>query len=136
MNNTDANSAPPVICGYRDAGGNNTGGINIGSSLTIKNCSIVPGISDGTLGWAFFGTTAANQKLVLENDLFERTRWVEIQSNDAGQERSCIILDCYFVNLSGQPCRRNGGVYDNVNNNTDTIWVENTTHVMAQGMYV
>jgi hypothetical protein len=37
------------------------------------------------------------------------------------------------VNLSGQPCRRNGGVYDNVDNNTDTIWVENTTHVMAEG---
>jgi hypothetical protein len=37
------------------------------------------------------------------------------------------------VNLVGQPCRRNGGVYDNVNNPTDTIWVENTTHVMAEG---
>ena len=45
-----------------------------------------------------------------------------------------FINDSYFVNLSGQPCRRNGGVFDNVNHNTDTIWVENTTHVMAQGM--
>ena len=133
VNNKNASSAPPVICGYRDAGGNNTGGINIGSSATIKNCSIIPGISDGTLGWAFFGTTAADQKLVLENDLFERTRWVEIQSN-AWPGMNLQILDCYFVNLSGQPCRRNGGVYDNVNNNTDTIWVENSTHVMAQGM--
>jgi hypothetical protein len=132
VNNKDANSAPPVICGYRDAGGNNTGGINIGSSLTIKNCNIIPGISDGTLGWAFFGTSGANQTLVLENDLFERTRWVEVQSN-AWPGMKLSILDCYFVNLSGQPCRRNGGVYDNVNNNTDTIWVENSTHVMAQG---
>ena len=132
VQNKDANSAPPVICGFRNTGGNNTGGFNIGGDLTVKNCSIVPGISDGTLGWAFFGTTAANQKLVLENDLFERTRWVEIQSN-SWPGMKMYILDCYFVNLSGQPCRRNGGVYDNVSNNTDTIWVENTTHVMAQG---
>jgi hypothetical protein len=129
---TDANSAPPVVCGYRSTASSNTGGFTFSGSLTFKNCNIIPGISDGTLGWAFFGTGAPDSRLVLDNDLIERTRWVEIQSN-AQAGFKMYIKDCYFVNLSGQPCRRNGGVYDNVNNNTDTMWVENTTHILAQG---
>ncbi len=132
VNATDPNVAPPVICGARTTGGSNTGGINFGNSLIVKNCNIIPGIADGTLGWAFFGPAGPGLKLTLDNDLFERTRWVEIQSN-AQAGTNLYITDCYFVNLSGQPCRRNGGVYDNVNNNTTTIWVENSTHVMAQG---
>jgi hypothetical protein len=132
VNGTNPNVAPPVVCGFRTASGNNTGGINFAGDLTIKNCNIIPGIADGTLGWAFLGPAAANLNIHLDNDLFERTRWVEIQSNDY-DGTSLFINDCYFVNLSGQPCRRNGGVYDNVNHNTNTIWVENSTHVMAQG---
>ena len=133
VNNTDANSAPPVICGSTVQGGNtNTGGINFNSNLTIKNCNMLPCASDGSLGWTFFWGGAANCRVVLENDLFERTRWVEVASNAVAGTK-LYINDCYFVNLSGQPCRRNGGVYDNVDNNTDTIWVENTTHVMAEG---
>ncbi|MFA6743003.1 MAG: T9SS type A sorting domain-containing protein, partial [Candidatus Neomarinimicrobiota bacterium] len=81
----------------------------------------------------FFGAAASNKTLRVENCLFEHTRWVMIQSNDAAGT-SVYINDCYFVNMSGQACRRNGGVYDNVNNNTATMWVENSTHVMAQGM--
>ena len=132
VTNSDANSAPPVICGYRTTGSSNTGGMNFANTLTVKNCSIIPGIADGTLGWAFFGPAGPNQRVVFDNDLFERTRWVEIQSNDYDGTK-LYINDCYFVNLSGQPCRRNGGVYDNVNHLTDTLWVENSTHVMAQG---
>jgi len=133
VTNTDANSAPPVICGSTIQGaGSNTGGINYAGTLTIKNCAIIQAASDGTLGWAFIGAAAPNCHVYLENDLCERTRWVIIQSNSAAGT-SLFINDCYFVNLSGQACRRNGGVYDNVNNNTDTIWVENSTHVVAQG---
>jgi hypothetical protein len=129
----DPNSAPPVICGFRPTGGGaNTGGINFGLSLTVANCNILPAVADGSLGWAFFGPGGPGNTLILDNDLFERTRWVEVQSNDQAGTK-LYITDCYFVNLSGQPCRRNGGVYDNVNNNTDLIWVENNTHVMAQG---
>lgn len=127
------NVAPPVICGYTPTGGSaNTGGINFGLSLTVANCNILPAVADKSLGWAFFGPGGPNNTLILDNDLFERTRWVEVQSNDQAGTK-LYITDCYFVNLSGQPCRRNGGVYDNVNNNTDVIWVENNTHVMAQG---
>jgi hypothetical protein len=43
------------------------------------------------------------------------------------------IQDCYFVNMIGQPCRRNGGVID-VFNHQDTLLVENSTHVQAQGL--
>ncbi len=133
VNNTNAASAPPILCGSTISGGTtNTGGINYGGNLTVKNCAILPCASDQTLGWTFFWGSAPNSRVVLQNDLFERTRWVEVASNDVAGT-SLFINDCYFVNLSGQNCRRNGGVYDNVNNNTDTIWVENTTHVMAEG---
>lgn len=133
VNNTNAASAPPILCGSTISGGTtNTGGINYGGNLTVKNCAILPCASDQSLGWTFFWGSAPNCRVVLQNDLFERTRWVEVASNDVAGT-SLYINDCYFVNLSGQNCRRNGGVYDNVNNNTDTIWVENTTHVMAEG---
>jgi hypothetical protein len=133
VNNKNANSAPPLICGFTNPiGFSNTGGINWTNDLTIKNCSIVSGASDRSEGWAFFGDAAPNKRVVLENDLYEHTRWVIVESNnDAGT--SLFMNDCYFVNLSGQPCRRSGGVYDGVNYPLDTIWVENTTHIMAPG---
>ena len=129
VQNANASSAPPVICGS----GGNTGGISFQNDLTVKNCSIIQAADKATLGWAFFGAAASNKTLRVENCLFEHTRWVMIQSNDAAGT-NVYINDCYFVNMSGQACRRNGGVYDNVNNNTATMWVENSTHVMAQGM--
>ena len=129
VQNANASSAPPIICGF----GSNTGGISFQNDLTVKNCSIIQAADKATLGWAFFGAAASNKTLRVENCLFEHTRWVMIQSNDAAGT-NVYINDCYFVNMSGQACRRNGGVYDNVNNNTATMWVENSTHVMAQGM--
>jgi len=128
-----ASAAPPLICGSTISGaGSNTGGINWGGALTIKNCEMEPAVSDGSLGWAFLGAAAANCRVVLDNDMFEHTRWIEANSN--GYNGCALyISDCYFVNLSGQGCRRNGGVYDNVDHYTDTIWVENSTHVMTEG---
>jgi len=127
--NTDPMNAFPVICGS----GGNSGGINYGGDLTVKNACVLPASATGQLGWAFFGDAAPNCRVTLQNSIFERTRWIIITSNGNPGTR-LFIKDCYFVNLSGQACRRNGGVYDNVNQNTDTIWVENTTHVMTQGM--
>ncbi len=129
VNNNDGTKLLPVICGS----GGNSGGINYGGDLTVKNCNVIPASASGTLGWAFFGAASPNNRVTLENSLFERTRWVIINSNGQAGTR-LYIKDCYFVNLSGQGCRRNGGVFDNVDQNTDTIWVENTTHIMAQGM--
>ena len=59
----------------------------------------------------------------------EHTRWVFCAGGD-----SCTFnfIGDYFVNMNGQPCRRNGGVYDGFAND-DTLLVENCTHVMAQG---
>jgi hypothetical protein len=43
-----------------------------------------------------------------------------------------VFRNCYFVNMSGQPCRRNGDVLD-YSANHDTLLVENCTFIMAQG---
>jgi len=125
-------TAPPIISGFSDEGGSSSGGITWGNDLTLKNTSVVVGAPDGTIGWAFFGTGAANQTIVFENCMMETNWWVFVQSN-ANEGNSFYFKDNYFVNMSGRACRRNGGVYDNVDNNTDTMYVENNTHVMAQG---
>jgi hypothetical protein len=125
----DSDDFPPVVCGF----GGNSGGIGFQNDLTVKNASVMPAASSEQLGWAFFGASAADRTLTLDNVSMEHTRWVMVQSNDA-EGTSVNISNSYFVNLSGQPCRRNGGVYDNVNNNTTSMVVENSTHVMAQGM--
>lgn len=127
--NTSTDNMYPVICGS----GGNSGGINYGGDLTVKNVIVVPASAEGTLGWVFFWGSAPDSRVTLENSIFEKTRWVIVGSNAVAGTR-LFIKDSYFVNLSGQACRRNGGVYDNVDNPTDTIWVENSTHVMAQGM--
>ena len=126
-----ANLAPPIISGFT-GDPSSSGGITWGSDLTVKNTSIVCGAPDGTIGWAFFGTGASNKKIVFENCMMETNWWVFVQSN-ANEGNSFYFKDNYFVNMSGRACRRNGGVYDNVDNNTDTMYVENNTHVMAQG---
>ncbi len=124
---------PPILCGYTSEGSTNTGGISFQNNLTVKNVIAMPRVDDGSLGWAFFGASAVGFSLTLENVLMEHTRWVFIQSNDYANT-SVYLKDCYFVNMSGQNCRRNGGVYDNVGTNTDNMVVENCTHVMGQGM--
>jgi len=124
---------PPIVCGYSQEGTTNNGNINFKNDLTVKNAIVMPAVDNGSLGWAFFGASAVGKKLTLENVLMEHTRWVFIQSNDWADTK-IFLSDCYFVNASGQPCRRNGGVYDNVGTNTDVINVENCTHVMFQGM--
>ncbi len=131
VNNKNSAQAPPVICGYKSTSGTNTGGMTAKANLTVKNCSIIPATSNGDLGWAFFGTGSDGVKITLENDMFERTRWVFVGGFNPGC--SFFFRDCYFVNMNGQPCRRNGGVYDGFQL-MDSMVVENCTHVMAQGM--
>jgi Secretion system C-terminal sorting domain len=131
VNNKNAASAPPVICGSTiSGGGSNTGKIFFSNDLTIKNCSIIPAASDGSLGWQFFGCSSPNRRVLLENDLFEHTNWIFLTADKPGTK--LLWKDCYFVNMSGQACRRNGGVFDGFSN-MDTVLVENCTHIMAQG---
>ena len=131
VNNTNS-AFPPLICGALIEGQDpNTGGINFAHNLTVKNCNIIPAAAAGALGWNFFDCQAADVRLTLQNNLFERTRWVFMAS---GQENvKFYIKDNYFVNMNGQACRRNGGVLDEFARQ-DTLWVENNTHVMAQGL--
>jgi len=127
--NTQMDPLLPVICGYDWSGG----GIRVLGDVTVKNCAIVVASASGSLGWAFWALATPYAKLTLDNCVLERNRWVFVTSNDA-PNTSLFIKNCYFTNMIGQSCRRNGGVFDNVNYVTDTIWVENSTHVWAQGM--
>ena len=125
----DSPDSPPVICGFMM----NSGGIYFANDLTVKNVSLMPASRDGELGWAFFSATNPKLTLTLENVLMEHVKWVFVESNTA-VETTVKISDSYFVNMNGNGGRRSGGVYDNVNWNTDTIWVENSTHIFGQGM--
>lgn len=130
VTNRNARSRLPLICGASWAAGTNTGSIDFAHNLTVKNCCIVPGTSDGWLGWAFFSGTANHVRLTLQNCLLEQTRWVFMTTSQS--TISWHIKDCYFVNMNDNYARRSGGVMD-VFISQDTLLVENSTHVMAQG---
>jgi hypothetical protein len=132
VNNGDVGTAPPIISGYNGEGNTQSGGFTYLNDLTMKNTATCVGAPDGSYSWAFYGPGAPNTKAVFQNCLMEHNWWVMLQSNSWAGSR-VYFKDDYFVNMSGRACRRNGGVYDNVNNPTDTMWVENCTHVMAQG---
>ena len=130
VNNTGA--APPLISGFVNEGTPNSGGLTYQNDFTMKNTATCVGAPDGSYGWAFYGPGAPDTRGVFENCTMEHTLWVFLQSN-AWAGSKVYFKDCYFVNMTGLATRRNGGVYDNVNNPTDTMWVENCTHVMAEG---
>jgi hypothetical protein len=132
---TAEQGAPPIIVGTADAQGTTAQSdlLQPSADLTLKNVAAQAANTQGGQGWTIFTTAAPNLTLTFENVLFEHTNWVFIQSNQFAGTK-LYIRDSYFVNMSGYPCRRNGGVYDNVDNTTDVIHVENSTHVMASGM--
>jgi hypothetical protein len=130
VNNKNAASAPPLICTYDLAWGVGLG-INAGGDLTIKNCELSNTADDGRIGIYFTGTFASNLHLVYDNCIFEKTaHWFVFIRNNSNQ--NVTFRNCYFVNMNGQPCRRDGGVFISFNNQ-DTLLVENCTHIMAQG---
>ena len=131
VNNTKAASSPPLICGAVGLS-TNTGGIVANGDLTIRNCALVPAANDMSAGWDFTWTTAGRLHLLFDNDLFERTRWVFVSVSVGHAGCDMTFRNCYFVNMSGQPCRRSGGVFDCFAD-LDTLLVENCTHIMAVG---
>jgi hypothetical protein len=137
VNRDNGSIFPPIFAGTADEGqaARNGDMILYNNDVSLKNLIAMPAATDASQGWTFFiaAQGASGNTIELDNVLMEHNRWVFVQSNDAAGN-DLIINNCYFVNMNGEPCRRNGGVYDNVNNNSDTIWVENSTHVMAQGM--
>ncbi|MBN2423452.1 MAG: T9SS type A sorting domain-containing protein [Calditrichaceae bacterium] len=126
----DGEEALPLLSGYNWGDGSNTGSFNFRHNTVIKHVNVVPAHQSG-LGWSFFGSGNSKISLTWENCLFERTRWVF--TNAGNDSISWYMRDCYFVNMVGQECRRNGGVLD-VFARQDTLWVENCTHVIAQGL--
>ncbi|MDG5767639.1 hypothetical protein QA596_09200, partial [Balneolales bacterium ANBcel1] len=129
----DGGSTPPIIAHTLRFGGTGFLGIEFRNNLTLKNLILTTGFEHNSQGWSFLEPGAPNLTVTLENVLLEHTHWIFIQSN-AHEGTKVHISDSYFVNMSGQPCRRNGGVYDNVDNNTDELIVENSTHIMGQGI--
>ena len=129
VNNKNASSTPPLISGYT-ADLVNSGYITAGGDLTIKNCSLTPGATDLSLGWDFTGPGAPNLHLVYDNCIFEHVRWAFVVITY--ENCDVTLRNCYFVNMNGQPCRRNGGLFDCFVN-VDTLLVENCTHINAQG---
>jgi len=130
VENTVAAQYPPIICGSTVSGGTTqTPGITANNNFLIANCVVLPTVSDGTEAWSYFGPGTDHIIMTIQNCLMEHTRWVFCNSGD-----SCTFnfIGDYFINMNGQPCRRNGGVYDGFAND-DTMLVENCTHVMAQG---
>jgi hypothetical protein len=130
VNNYNVNSAPPLICGNVSGLTSNAGGISANGNLTIKNCALIPAANDSTEGWLFTSVNAANLSVTFDNCLFEHTKWIFV--GVFAENCNVTFRNCYFVNMSGQPCRRNGGVFDCLDNQ-DTLLVENCTHIMAQG---
>jgi photosystem II stability/assembly factor-like uncharacterized protein len=129
VNNKNAALSPPLICTDNSALGWALG-VNAGGDLTIKNCQLVNTANDGRTGIYFTTTNASNLNLVFDNCIFEHTthRFVHIRYDS---NQNVTFRNSYFINMSGHPCRRCGGVFISFNNQ-DTLLVENCTHIMAQ----
>ncbi|MAO66639.1 MAG: hypothetical protein CL666_16730 [Balneola sp.] len=127
-------SRPATIVGIQVGDTDLNGGFfNFNTDITVRNIIGGAHSTSEAQGWTYFDANASGNTLTLDNVYMEHTNWVFIQSND-WPDNSIKISNSYFVNMNGNGCRRNGGVYDNVSNPTKEMWVENSTHVMGAGM--
>ncbi len=129
VNNKNAASIPPLISGYAGTF-TNIGYITANRDLTVKNCALVPGANDGSLGWDVAQTNAPGLKMIFDNCIMEHTRWIFVLVDSP--KCNVTFRNCYFVNMTGQPCRRSGGLFDCFAD-LDTLLVENCTNIMACG---
>ena len=129
----DEENYPPRIIGTEIGDENRNGSfISYYSNTTIKNIIAGAHSTNETEGWTYFDAQASGITLTLDNVYMEHTYWVFVQSNGwAGN--SLKISNSYFVNMNGNGCRRNGGVFDNVATPSKELIVENTTHIMGAG---
>ena len=120
---------PPVFTGAAYQGTNNWNGITSNYDLVMKNIDIELGdAGNGVAAWNCFNY-ASNCRITVDNCILEHTFWVMFVPS-AGSKT--YIRNSYFVNMSGQACRRNGGVIDFFGD-LDSLVVENSTHLIAQG---
>lgn len=131
---SDPDCRPPTIAGYQDAAGTAVlATIAVNDDLTMKNVHFTSAHHQGQANWSFIDVNGDNLTVLWENVLAEHNRWIWINSND-NNGLSFSIKDSYLINATDQNSRRNGGVYDNVGQPTDRVWVENTTHLQNAGM--
>ncbi|HTX20006.1 MAG TPA: T9SS type A sorting domain-containing protein [Bacteroidota bacterium] len=120
---------PPVVAGAAYQGNNYAGGMSSNNDLVVKNINIELGdAGNGVAVWNWFGY-ASNARITVDNCILEHTFWVMFVPS-AGSKT--YIRNSYFVNMSGQACRRNGGVIDFFGD-LDSLVVENSTHLISQG---
>jgi len=131
VKNKNADLPPPLIC---NAAGEKQSEMNasiqVNGNLTIKNCRIVPAAADGSTTKIFAEVSSPNLRLLFDNCLCEHITGVLVYSEYP--DCDFIFRNCYFVNMSGYPCRRDGGVFDSFEKQ-DSLLVENCTFIMAQG---
>ena len=125
--------SPPIISGYAPADFSSNGGMIVNKDLLVKNIDLEMGNIFGNNGWAWFGFSGPHMRLEVENCIMEHTWWTWVGGPPGNQ--SIFFNNCYFVNLNGYPCRRNGGVVDfnGTTKHQDTLSVQNCTHVNTQG---
>ena len=125
---------PATLVGTQVGDANRNGGfIAWTADITLKNLIAGAHSTNESQGWTYADAGGSGLTLTLDNVYMEHTNWVFVQSND-WPDNTLKISNSYFVNMNGNGCRRNGGVYDNVSNPTAEMWVENSTHVMGAGM--
>jgi hypothetical protein len=130
----DPDCRPPTISGYQNAANDPIlASIAIDDDLTMKNLHYTSAHTQGQADWSGVNVNGNNLTVTWENVLMEHNRWTWINSND-NPGTSLVVKDSYFLNATDQPSRRNGGVYDAVGVPTESIWVENSTHLENQGM--
>jgi hypothetical protein len=125
-------SMPAVITGIPDAEGNAKTGywIQPGSKSNVKfqNIAFMNACSDGSLGSGLMWLTDSCT-IEFDNCLFEHNTWAFLASDRRGM--TVKLRNCIFLNMTGNTCRRNGGVYDNYGSSGDSLIVENCTHLIA-----
>ncbi len=132
VNNENAASRPPLICGAQWQLGYNAAAMHATHDLTIRNCNIIlfPSENTGLISYSIVYTDSADLKLIFDNCLVEHLNkdFLFITQPNC----SVTLRNCYFVNMNGWPCRRSGGVLDCLTD-LDTLLVENCTHINGQG---
>jgi hypothetical protein len=133
---TSTGAAPPIITGAIGTAIAVYGGMIINKDLLVKNVDLEMGnLAGNNAGWAWFGFSGPNMRLEVENCIMEHTWWTWVGGPPSNT--SVFFNNCYFVNLNGHSCRRNGGVVDFNGTNAkhqDTLSVQNCTHVNTQGI--
>lgn len=132
---SDSELEPPNIHGTTvDGSATNGGFFQVRNDVTFKNLIASASATNNSQGWHVVIARSAGNTITLDNVLMEHNNWIFVHSNDFAGTK-VHISDSYFLNMSGEPILRNGGIYDNSRNPTSELVVENSTHVMAQGQF-